>query len=58
MLSSYINSSKSLCCRLNLFQNVRGQSIKKIKDLEMALLKSIKIGDHIIIPHGLPKCLF
>lgn len=35
--------------RLKLFQNVYGQSIKKIKDLEMTLLKSTKIWNHVLL---------
>lgn len=58
MLSGCINSSKSLCCRLNLFQNVHGLSIEKMRGLEVTLLKSTKYWRPHIIPHRLQKCLF
>ena len=48
------------CCtnKLNLFQNLHGLSIEKMRGLEVTLLKSTKYWRPHIIPHRLQKCLF
>lgn len=58
MLSSYINSSKSLYCRLNLFSKCIWLVHQKDSRPRNDFAEVYKIWNHIIVLRWLPKCLF